>query len=120
VAYRRDTPKLVGSFSQALALRRRRDKGKPAARRARKVYGPPGASLWEVAGLSNGDGGGQQCSAPIRKRGSGCDLLVATSSTRYKCFTHLVFSVSWRAGGVGDEPGTLRRSDTGPRYQPGL
>jgi hypothetical protein len=58
VAYRRDAPKVVGSFSQALALRRRRDKGKPAARRARKAYGPPRASLWEAAGPSNGDGGG--------------------------------------------------------------
>jgi hypothetical protein len=58
VAYRRDAPKLVGSFSQALALRRRRDKGKPAARRARKAYGPPRARWQEVAGLSNGDGGG--------------------------------------------------------------
>jgi hypothetical protein len=58
VAYRRDAPKVVGSFSQALALRRRRDKGKPAARRARKAYGLSGASLWEVARLSNSDGGG--------------------------------------------------------------
>jgi hypothetical protein len=46
--------KLVESFSQALALRRR-DKGKPAARRGRKAYGP--ALLGEpVAGLPNGGG----------------------------------------------------------------
>jgi hypothetical protein len=70
VAYRPDAPKLVGSFSQALALRRR-DKGKPAARRARKAYGPPRASLWEVAGLSNGDGGGATKRAPPLWEGGG-------------------------------------------------
>ena len=55
VAYRLDASNLVRSL-QALALGRR-DKGKPAARRGRKTYGPPRASLWEVAGLSDGGGG---------------------------------------------------------------
>jgi hypothetical protein len=35
-----EASKLVQSFPQVLALRRR-DKGKPAARRARKANGPP-------------------------------------------------------------------------------
>jgi hypothetical protein len=51
------TPPRYYDSSQALALRRR-DKGKPAAKRGRKAYGPPRTRWWEVAGLSNGDGGG--------------------------------------------------------------
>src|SRR5215203_5701998 len=43
------------THSQAL---RCRDKGKPAAKRGRKAHGPPRARWEEVAGLSNGDGGG--------------------------------------------------------------
>jgi hypothetical protein len=39
VADRLKVSKLVRSFSQALALRRR-DKGKSAVRRGRKAYGP--------------------------------------------------------------------------------
>ena len=39
VAYGRNASELVGSFSVVLALRRR-DKGKPAARRGRIAYGP--------------------------------------------------------------------------------
>jgi len=39
VAYRLNASKLVRSYSQALALLRR-DKGKPAAKRGRKAYGP--------------------------------------------------------------------------------
>ncbi len=52
MAYRRDAPKLVGSFLQTLALRRR-DKGKPAARRGRKALGP--ATRGQAAGLPNGE-----------------------------------------------------------------
>jgi hypothetical protein len=68
VAYRRDAPKLVGSFSQALALRRR-DKGKPAAKRGRKAQGPPRVRWEEAAGLSNGDGGGATKRAPPLAKG---------------------------------------------------
>jgi hypothetical protein len=47
------------SSTHASLVPRRRDKGKPAAKRARKAYGPPKAR-WgeEVARLSNGVGGG--------------------------------------------------------------
>src|SRR5829696_9658293 len=57
------------------APRRCRDKGKPAAKRGRKAYGPPRARGEEVAGLSNGDGGGGATKrAPLlgRRGGSGC------------------------------------------------
>ena len=40
VAYRLECSNLLQSFLEALALRRR-DKGKLAARRGRKAYGPP-------------------------------------------------------------------------------
>jgi hypothetical protein len=47
------------SSTHASLVPRRRDKGKPAAKRGRKAYGPPKAR-WgeEVARLSNGVGGG--------------------------------------------------------------
>jgi hypothetical protein len=63
MAYRLEASKLVQAFSQALTLRRR-DKGKPAAKRGRKAYGPPRARWEEVAGLSNGERGGATKRAP--------------------------------------------------------
>ena len=53
------------SSTHASLVPRRRDKGKPAAKRGRKAYGPPKTRWEEVARLPNGVGGGATKSSAI-------------------------------------------------------